>query len=94
VRKKGKLPYETLGEEYALEYGTASLEIHKDAVRPGERVLVVDDVLATGGTAKAAASLVGRIGGDVIGISCLIELGFLNGRDKLDGYQLYTLLQY
>jgi adenine phosphoribosyltransferase len=94
VRKKGKLPYETLGEEYALEYGTASLEIHKDAVRPGERVLVVDDVLATGGTARAAASLVGRIGGDVIGISCLIELGFLNGRDKLDGYQLYTLLQY
>jgi adenine phosphoribosyltransferase len=94
VRKKGKLPSETLGEDYALEYGTASLEIHKDAVGPGERVLVVDDVLATGGTAKAAASLVQRIGGDVIGISCLIELGFLNGRAKLDGYHLHTLLQY
>jgi adenine phosphoribosyltransferase len=94
VRKKGKLPYETIGEEYALEYGTASLEIHGDAVGQGERVLVVDDVLATGGTARAAASLVERIGGDVIGISCLIELGFLNGRDKLDGYQLHTLLRY
>jgi adenine phosphoribosyltransferase len=94
VRKKGKLPFETLGEEYALEYGTASLEIHRDAVRPGERVLVVDDVLATGGTANAAASLVSQIGGDVIGISCLIELGFLNGRDKVDDYPLYTLLQY
>jgi adenine phosphoribosyltransferase len=94
VRKKGRLPSETLGEDYALEYGTASLEIHKDAVRPGERVLVVDDVLATGGTARAAASLVERIGGDVIGISCLIELGFLNGRAKLDGYHLHTLLQY
>jgi adenine phosphoribosyltransferase len=94
VRKKGKLPYETLGEEYALEYGTASLEIHRDGVRPGERVLVVDDVLATGGTANAAASLVEQIGGDVIGISCLIELGFLHGREKVDGYTLHTLLQY
>jgi adenine phosphoribosyltransferase len=94
VRKKGKLPYDTLGEEYALEYGTASLEIHRDAIRSGERVLVVDDVLATGGTAKAAASLVSRIGGDVIGISCLIELGFLNGRDKLGEHHLHTLLQY
>ncbi len=94
VRKKGKLPFETLGEEYALEYGTASLEIHRDAVRSGERVLVVDDVLATGGTARAAASLVERIGGDIVGISCLIELGFLGGRRKLEGYQLHTLLQY
>jgi len=80
VRKKGKLPSETIGQEYALEYGTASLEIHKDAVRPGERVLVVDDVLATGGTAQAAASLVEAIGGKVCGIACLIELDFLRGQ--------------
>ena len=75
VRKAGKLPWQTESEEYSLEYGTATLELHRDAVRPGERVLVVDDVLATGGTAKAAASLVERIGGKVCGIACLIELG-------------------
>jgi adenine phosphoribosyltransferase len=94
VRKKGKLPHDTVEEEYALEYGTATLEIHKDAVGPGERVLIVDDVLATGGTAKAAASLVERIGGKVCGIATLIELGFLHGRDKLQGYDLFTLIQY
>ncbi|HEX3300642.1 MAG TPA: adenine phosphoribosyltransferase [Actinomycetota bacterium] len=94
VRKKGKLPHETLEESYALEYGTASLEIHTDAVQAGERVLVVDDVLATGGTAKAAASLVERIGGKVCGIATLIELEFLHGRDKLQGYDLFTLIQY
>jgi adenine phosphoribosyltransferase len=94
VRKKGKLPHETLDEEYSLEYGAATLEIHKDAVKPGERVLVVDDVLATGGTAKAAATLVERIGGDVCGIACLIELGFLNGRKQVDGYDLFTLIEY
>ena len=94
VRKKGKLPHETLEESYALEYGTASLEIHKDAVQPGERVLVVDDVLATGGTAKAAASLVERVGGKVCGIATLIELEFLHGRDKLQGYDLLTLIRY
>ena len=94
VRKKGKLPHETLEESYALEYGTAALEIHTDAVQPGERVLVVDDVLATGGTAKAAASLVERVGGKVCGIATLIELGFLNGRDKLQGYDLFTLIRY
>jgi adenine phosphoribosyltransferase len=93
-RKKGKLPYQTLEESYALEYGTASLEIHTDAVQPGERVLVVDDVLATGGTAKAAASLVERVGGKVCGIATLIELGFLNGRDKLQGHDLFTLIRY
>ena len=85
VRKKGKLPHETLEEAYALEYGTASLEIHRDAVRPGERVLVVDDVLATGGTAKAAAPG-GADRGKVCGIATLIELSFLGGRAKLDGY--------
>lgn len=94
VRKKGKLPHDTFDEEYALEYGTATLEIHKDAVGPGERVLVVDDVLATGGTARAAASLVERIGGNVCGIACLIELGFLEGRKKLDGFDLFTLINY
>jgi adenine phosphoribosyltransferase len=94
VRKKGKLPHDTIDEEYALEYGTAALEIHKDAFGPGERVLVVDDVLATGGTAKAAATLVERIGGKVCGIATLIELDFLHGRDKLEGYDLFTLIHY
>ena len=94
VRKKGKLPHDTLEESYALEYGSAALEIHTDAVQPGERVLVVDDVLATGGTAKAAASLVERVGGKVCGIATLIELEFLHGRDKLQGYDLFTLIQY
>jgi len=94
VRKKDKLPWHTESAEYALEYGTATLEIHKDSVAPGERVLIVDDVLATGGTAKATADLVERIGGKVIGIACLIELGFLHGRSRLEGYDLFTLLDY
>ena len=94
VRKKGKLPHDTIEEGYSLEYGTASLEIHRDAVSPGERVLVVDDVLATGGTAAAAASLVERIGGKVSGIACLIELEFLGGRDKLRGHDVFTLIRY
>lgn len=94
VRKKDKLPWHTETEEYTLEYGSACLEIHRDAVAPGERVLIVDDVLATGGTARATADLVERIGGKVIGIACLIELDFLKGRSKLDGYELFTLLNY
>jgi len=94
VRKKDKLPWETITEEYELEYGTAALEIHKDAIRPGERVLVVDDVLATGGTARATASLVERVGGKVVGIACLIELTFLGGRERLRDYELFTLLTY
>ena len=94
IRKAGKLPWTTESEEYSLEYGTATLELHRDAVAPGERVLVVDDVLATGGTAKAAASLVERIGGTVCGIACLIELNFLHGRDKVAGHDLLTLIQY
>jgi adenine phosphoribosyltransferase len=94
IRKKGKLPWETVEQEYALEYGTATVELHRDAVRPGERVLVVDDVLATGGTARAAASLVEEIGGKVCGIACLIELDFLKGREKLPGYELFTLIHY
>lgn len=94
VRKKDKLPWQTETAEYALEYGTATLEIHRDAVRSGERVLIVDDVLATGGTAKATASLVERIGGKVVGIACLIELDFLRGREQLEGYDLFTLINY
>ena len=94
VRKQGKLPSETVAEEYSLEYGTATLEIHVDAVSPGERVLIVDDVLATGGTAKATASLVERIGGKVCGIACLIELDFLKGREQVPGHELFTLIHY
>jgi len=94
ARKPGKLPGVALREDYQLEYGTAALEIHTDAVQAGERVLVVDDVLATGGTAKAAASLVERVGGKVCGIATLIELEFLHGRDKLQGYDLFTLIKY
>ncbi|MEA2550572.1 MAG: adenine phosphoribosyltransferase [Actinomycetota bacterium] len=94
IRKKGKLPWDTVAEEYDLEYGTATLELHRDAVSPGERVLIVDDVLATGGTAAAAASLIERIGGKVAGISCMIELDFLHGRDKLPAYDIFSLLHY
>jgi adenine phosphoribosyltransferase len=94
VRKEGKLPWETEREEYALEYGTAVLEIHKDAVSPGDRVLVVDDVLATGGTARATAKLVEGLGGKVMGIACLIELTFLEGRKNLQGYDFFSLIQY
>jgi adenine phosphoribosyltransferase len=94
IRKKGKLPWETVAKEYALEYGTATLELHRDAVHAGERVLVVDDVLATGGTARAAASLVEEIGGKVCGVACLIELDFLHGREKLPDYELFTLIHY
>ena len=94
VRKKDKLPWETESEGYELEYGSATLEIHRDGVDSGERVLIVDDVLATGGTARATARLVERIGGKVVGIAFLIELGFLKGRQKLDGYDLFTLISY
>jgi adenine phosphoribosyltransferase len=94
VRKEGKLPWETEREEYALEYGTAVLEIHKDAIGAGDRVLIVDDVLATGGTARATAKLVERLGGKVIGIACLIELTFLKGRDNLAGYDFFSLITY
>ena len=94
VRKAGKLPWDSESASYELEYGEETLEIHKDALMPGERVLIVDDVLATGGTAAATASLVERLGGKVIGIACLIELGFLNGRSKVEGYDFFSLIQY
>jgi len=94
IRKAGKLPWHTESAEYELEYGTETLQIHKDALAPGERVLIVDDVLATGGTARATASLVERLGGKVVGIACLIELGFLQGRDKLRDYDFFSLITY
>jgi adenine phosphoribosyltransferase len=94
IRKPGKLPSKCYREDYALEYGTDGLEIHADAVHPGQRVLLVDDVLATGGTAKAAAGLVRRGGGELVGLSFLIELHFLNGRDKLTGEEVYSVLRY
>jgi adenine phosphoribosyltransferase len=94
VRKAGKLPWDSEAETYELEYGRETLEIHKDAFAQGERVLIVDDVLATGGTARATAKLVERLGAKVVGIACLIELGFLGGRDKLKDYEFLSLLTY
>ena len=94
VRKAGKLPYEVEREEYALEYGTDLLEIHRDAVAPGERVLIVDDVLATGGTAAATARLVEKLGAEVVGLAFLIELAFLSGRDQLTGRDIVSLVTY
>jgi adenine phosphoribosyltransferase len=94
VRKPGKLPYETVREDYALEYGTDSLEIHTDAAAKGEKVLLVDDVIATGGTAAAAIRLLRKIGADVVGFSVFIELAFLDGAQKLDGVPLHALVKY
>ena len=94
VRKKGKLPYQTHEQDYALEYGTASVAIHVDALKPGAHVLLVDDLLATGGTAAAAAALVRRLGAQILEISFLIELSFLHGRDKLKGYPVRSLVVY
>ncbi len=94
IRKLGKLPGEKISEEYALEYGTNTVEIHTDAIEPGQRVVVIDDLLATGGTAAASARLIERLGGVVAGFCFLIELTFLNGRKNLRGYDVYTLIQY
>jgi adenine phosphoribosyltransferase len=92
VRKQGKLPAETLAESYQLEYGTATVEVHVDAFRPGDRVLIVDDVLATGGTAAASVRLVRRSGAEVVAVSVLLELGFLGGRAKLPDVEVRSLL--
>ena len=94
VRKAGKLPWEIERAEYELEYGSDLLEIHKDAVHPGENILIVDDVLATGGTASATVQLVERLGATVIGLGFVIELAFLHGRDKISGQDLVSLLAY
>lgn len=93
VRKPDKLPAETIRAEYTLEYGTNALEMHRDAIRPGQKVLVVDDLLATGGTAQATCELVEQLGGQVVGVAFLIELTFLHGRDKLPGYDVFVLVQ-
>ncbi|MFI6299868.1 adenine phosphoribosyltransferase [Nonomuraea sp. NPDC050790] len=92
VRKKGKLPAETLEESYDLEYGSATIEVHRDAFAPGDRVLIVDDVLATGGTAAATVELVRRAGAEVVGVAVLMELAFLKGRERLPGVEVRALL--
>jgi adenine phosphoribosyltransferase len=94
VRKPNKLPAKTIRETYQLEYGTDSLEIHADAIQPGQNVLIVDDLLATGGTAAAVGRLVEKLGGKVAGFGFVVELDFLKGRDKLPGYDVFSLLQY
>jgi adenine phosphoribosyltransferase len=94
VRKKGKLPYSTIEQDYALEYGTSTIAIHTDAVKAGSRVLLIDDLLATGGTAQAAALLLEKIGAQILEINFLIELGFLKGRDKLKRFSVRSLVTY
>jgi len=94
VRKAGKLPAETVAEEYELEYGTDSVEMHRDAIEPGQKILIVDDLIATGGSAVATARLVETLGGEVVGIAFLIELTFLKGVEKLKGYDVFTVIEY
>lgn len=94
VRKKGKLPCETISQEYALEYGTATIEMHKDSIRPGQKVVIVDDLIATGGTTEAIIKLVEQLGGKVVKIVFLMELEGLNGRDKLAGYSMDSVIKY
>ena len=94
IRKKGKLPYKTVRQSYQLEYGTDILEVHKDAIKPGEKVLIIDDLLATGGTIVATTALLEKLGAKITGIGFLIELNFLNGRKKLKGYNVKSLIKY
>ena len=94
VRKKGKLPCETVSMEYELEYGTATIEIHKDAIKPGQKVVIIDDLIATGGTIEAIIKLVEGLGGEVVGICFLMELEGLNGRDKLEVYNVESVIKY
>ena len=94
ARKPGKLPAPMVSAEYELEYGTDALEIHRDAIGKGQRILIVDDLLATGGTAAATAKLVSGLGGDIVAIAFLIDLAFLKGRDKLAGYEVFSLIEY
>ena len=93
-RKPGKLPYKKIRQEFQTEYSTDAFEIHEDAIREGDRVLIVDDLIATGGTAKAAAGLIEKLGGEVVGFAFLIELSFLKGREKLREYEVFSLVQY
>ena len=94
IRKPGKLPAETIEVAYSLEYGTNTLQVHRDALQPGTRVLLVDDLLATGGTIRAAAQLMERLGGEIIELAFVIELAFLHGRDNLAQYPIFSLVQY
>ena len=94
ARKKGKLPWKTISREYALEYGSNVIEMHEDAIRPGQKVLMIDDVLATGGTMEAAIELVKKLGGEIVGVSFLIELSFLKGKEKLKGYEVREIIVY
>ena len=94
VRKPGKLPAETYRADYQLEYGTDSLEIHRDAIQPGQRALIVDDLIATGGTAKAVAGMVEKMGATLVGFAFLVELEFLHGRDKLAGHEVLSIVRY
>ena len=94
IRKKGKLPCKTVSQEYALEYGTATIEMHEDSIVPGQRVLIVDDLIATGGTTEAMIKLVESLGGVVVGVVVLMELAGLKGREKISGYPLYSAITY
>jgi adenine phosphoribosyltransferase len=94
VRKPGKLPFKTFKESYDLEYGSNEVEIHQDAVAPGQKVVIVDDLIATGGTFEAAAKLVEKLGGEIIELACIVELTFLPGREKLSKYKLHSLVTY
>ncbi len=94
VRKKGKLPCETISQEYALEYGTATIEMHKDSIRPGQKVVIVDDLIATGGTTEAIIKLIEQLGGKIVKIAFLMELEGLKGRDKLAGYSMDSVIKY
>ncbi len=94
IRKKGKLPWQTESATYELEYGVDTLEMHRDALRPGAKVLMVDDLLATGGTMRAACHLVEKVGGKIVGVACLVELKALNGRKRLTGYDVHAVICY
>ena len=94
VRKKGKLPCETISADYALEYGTATIEIHKDAIKPGQKVVIVDDLIATGGTTEAIIKLIEQLGGEVVKVVFLMELEGLKGRDKLKNYDVDAVIKY
>lgn len=94
IRKKGKLPFETISKEYELEYGKATIEMHVDSIKPGQKVVIVDDLLATGGTCKAICELIEEAGGEIVSLNFFIELLDLNGRDKLEGYNIDSIVKY